>query len=310
MKIDRRKFLTNTTGIAALSFSPLALLKANPTKMSMNNFKPIVLATNWGYEGSVEDFCAKAKKAGYDGIEMWWPMENKDQEELFNALKKHDLSIGFLIGVGEVDPRKHITAFKQMLSSLLQNTKQKPLYVNCHSGKDYFPFEINNEIIAYTLEQAKNSGIPILHETHRSRMLYSAPNANTFMEKNPALRITLDISHWCNVHESLLHDQAQTVQLALSRTDHIHARIGHAEGPQVNDPRAPEWAAEVQMHLEWWDAVVQMKIKNGASSLTFLTEFGPPNYMPTMPYTQQPLANQWEINVYMMQLLRKRYQQS
>ncbi len=310
MKIDRRKFLTNTTGIAALSFSPLALLKANPTKMSKNNFKPIVLATNWGYEGSVEDFCAKAKKAGYDGIEMWWPMENKDQEELFNALKKHDLSIGFLIGVGEVDPRKHITAFKQMLSSLLQNMKQKPLYVNCHSGKDYFPFEINNEIIAYTLEQAKNSGIPILHETHRSRMLYSAPNANTFMEKNPALRITLDISHWCNVHESLLHDQAQTVQLALSRTDHIHARVGHAEGPQVNDPRAPEWSAEVQKHLEWWDAVVQMKIKNGASSLTFLTEFGPPNYMPTMPYTQQPLANQWEINVYMMQLLRKRYQQS
>ena len=309
MKIDRRKFLTNTTGIAALSLSPLAFLKANTNNMPINNFKPILLATSWGYEGSVDDFCAKAKKAGYDGIEMWWPMETKGQEELFNALKKHDLSIGFLVGVGETDPAKHVTAFKNMLSSLIQNTKQKPLYVNCHSGKDYFTFEINNEIIAYTLEQVKNSGIPIQHETHRSRMLFAAPNAKLLMEKNPALRITLDISHWCNVHESLLHDQEETVQLALSRTDHIHARVGHAEGPQVNDPRAPEWAAEVQRHLEWWDAVVQMKIKNGATSLTFLTEFGPPNYMPTMPYTQQPLANQWEINVYMMQLLRKRYQQ-
>jgi len=29
--------------------------------------------------------------------------------------------------------------------------------------------------------------------------------------------------------------------------------------------------------------------------------------MPTLPYTQQPLANQWEINVHMMKLLRKRY---
>ena len=128
------------------------------------------------------------------------------------------------------------------------------------------------------------------------------------MEKNEDLKITLDISHWCNVHESLLHDQENTVQLALSRTGHIHARIGHPEGPQVNDPRAPEWTETVHRHFEWWDAVVQMQIKNGAHQLTFLTEFGPPNYMPTMPYTQQPLSNQWEINVYMMQLLRKRYQ--
>jgi hypothetical protein len=29
--------------------------------------------------------------------------------------------------------------------------------------------------------------------------------------------------------------------------------------------------------------------------------------MPTVPYTHQPLADQWAINVYMMHLLRKRY---
>jgi hypothetical protein len=41
--------------------------------------------------------------------------------------------------------------------------------------------------------------------------------------------------------------------------------------------------------------------------MTILTEFGPPNYLPTLPYTQQPVADQWAINVYMMQMLRKRY---
>jgi hypothetical protein len=30
--------------------------------------------------------------------------------------------------------------------------------------------------------------------------------------------------------------------------------------------------------------------------------------MPTLPYTRMPLADQWGINVYMMQLLRQRYQ--
>ena len=307
MKIDRRKFLSKTTGIASLSLASFTQLNANTT-MQPNHFKPIILATNWGYEGSLDSFCNKVKLAGYDGIEMWWPMDQKEQQLLFDTLKKYDLAIGFLCGVGNEEATKHSAAFKNMVKSLLDNTQQKPLYINCHSGKDYFSFDANNEIIEFTIAQSKKSGIPICHETHRSRMLYSAPITKQFMEKNEALRITLDISHWCNVHESLLHDQENTVQMALSRTDHIHARIGHAEGPQVNDPRAPEWATTVQRHLEWWDAIVQMKIKNGATTMTFLTEFGPPNYMPTMPYSQQPISNQWDINVYMMELIRKRYQ--
>ena len=125
-------------------------------------------------------------------------------------------------------------------------------------------------------------------------------------ENFPDLRLTLDISHWCNVHESLLADQKETVSMALDRTDHIHARIGHAEGPQVNDPRAPEWEQVVKQHLEWWDKVVERKKQNG-ERMTILTEFGPPDYMPTMAYTKHPLSDQWAINVYMMHLLRKRY---
>jgi hypothetical protein len=47
----------------------------------------------------------------------------------------------------------------------------------------------------------------------------------------------------------MLDDQNETINLALSRTGHIHARIGHPEGPQVNDPRAPEWKNIVDTHL-------------------------------------------------------------
>jgi hypothetical protein len=114
------------------------------------------------------------------------------------------------------------------------------------------------------------------------------------------------VSHWCNVSESLLQDQEETVNQTLERVDHIHARIGHPEGPQVNDPRAPEWEEAVKAHLSWWDKIAERKKQNG-QRLTILTEFGPPDYMPTMAYTRQPLADQWAINVHMMQLLRKRY---
>jgi len=53
--------------------------------------------------------------------------------------------------------------------------------------------------------------------------------------------------------------------------------------------------------------VIEMKKQQG-ETMTILTEFGPPDYMPTIPYTRQPVADQWAINVHMMHTLRKRYQ--
>jgi hypothetical protein len=136
--------------------------------------------------------------------------------------------------------------------------------------------------------------------------MFAAPLTRMYMEKIPELKLTFDVSHWCNVHESMLADQKETINMALQRVEHIHARIGHPEGPQVNDPRAPEWEAVVKQHFDWWDIVADRKKKNG-ERMTILTEFGPADYMPTLPYTRQPLADQWAINVHMMTLLRKRY---
>ena len=264
-----------------------------------------IMATNWGFNGTTDEFCVKAKKEGYDGIEMWWPAENK-KDELFAALKKHRLEIGFLCGGWQNDPKEHLDYYKKMVDAAANQSIQRPLYINNHSGRDHFSFDDNKKFIEHTLALAKETGITICHETHRGRILYAAPVARQFMEKYTDLKITFDVSHWCNVHESLLADQEQTVNMTLERVEHIHARIGHPEGPQVNDPRAPEWEDAVKAHFAWWDKVVERKKKNG-ERMTFLTEFGPPDYMPTTAYTRQPLANQWEINVHMMQMLRKRY---
>ena len=161
-------------------------------------------------------------------------------------------------------------------------------------------------MIDFNTSSTSKTGVPIYHETHRSRMLFAAPVARHYLETLPGTRITFDVSHWCNVSESLLQDQGETMSLAIARADHIHARIGHPEGPQVNDPRAPEWQTAVDAHFGWWDRIVELKKQKG-EVLTILTEFGPADYMPTLPYTKQPLADQWAINVYMMHLLRKRY---
>uniref|UniRef100_UPI00404737EF hypothetical protein n=1 Tax=Mariniflexile sp. TaxID=1979402 RepID=UPI00404737EF len=104
-----------------------------------------------------------------------------------------------------------------------------------------------------------------------------------------------------------MEDQEAAVAIAISRTEHIHARVGFPEGPQISDPRAPEWKSALNHHLLWWDKVVALKKSAHEKELTITPEFGPQPYMPVLPYSQTPLSNQWDINVFMMDLLKKRY---
>jgi sugar phosphate isomerase/epimerase len=309
MKQNRRNFIQLTSAAASAALlSSLDGFAVQPVQLpkASAGYQLKVLATNWGFEGSMDSFCAKAKKDGYDGIEQWWPDGTTAQQEMYDAVKQHGLELAFLWGAGDAKPDVHFENFKQTLAGILAQTRQKPLYINLHSGRDFFSNEHNEKMIAHSIAAQQQSGVPIYHETHRGRMMYAAHVTQAYIQKFKTLQLTLDISHWCNVHESLLEDQASAVEDALQRTSHIHARVGYQEGPQVADPRAPEWKYAVDAHFAWWDKVVAQKRKEG-KPITFLTEFGPPLYMQTLPYTLQPLSNQWEINVYMMQLLRKRY---
>ncbi len=299
----RRRDFLKTTSIASSSLLvPIVedykqpFSEGNPTDL-------FIMATDWGFKGDIFQFCEAAKNAGYDGIEVWVPTTPTGMKSLSEAVVKNNLKLGLLAGGSDKDFMIHKSQFQKGVESAIS---LNPVYINCHSGKDYFAFEQNKELVDFTIKRSSESNVPIYHETHRGRMLFAAHISKNFIEKIEGLRLTLDISHWCNVHESLLADQKDTIDLALSRTNHIHARIGHAEGPQVNDPRAPEWADAVKAHFSWWDQVVKRRRAEG-KFVTFLTEFGPPNYLQTLPYTNQPVANQWDINVYMMQLLRKRY---
>lgn len=309
MKQNRRNFLqlTATAATGAL-LSSLESVAAQPLMFTKPaaGYELKILATNWGFEGTMDSFCAKAKKEGYDGIENWWPGTEQEQQEMFDAVKKYGLDLAIIWGADEGTFAEHEATFKKTLETFARQNIQKPIYINLHSGRDYFGVEDNQKLVEYSIALSKETGIPIYHETHRGRMMFAAHTTHEFIKKYPALKLTLDISHWCNVHESMLENQQQAVDAALERTEHIHARVGYQEGPQVAEPRAPEWKYAVDAHIAWWDKVVERKRKAG-ERITFLTEFGPPLYMQTLPYTLQPLSNQWEINVYMMQLLRKRY---
>ncbi len=303
--MNRREFITRSSIVtgSALTLNSLdAMAKAATTK-SEPGYQLLIMGTNWGFKGTTEEFCLKLKEFGYDGAEFWFPLDEMERNQILETFKKHNLKYGFLVGGSDTDYQKH---FQQFTNALKGAVQYDPVYINCHSGRDHFSFDQNTTFIDSTTNAANESGVPIYHETHRSRILFAAPVARQFIEKLPDLRITLDISHWCNVHETYLDDQSETLAMTFDRVDHIHARIGHPEGPQVNDPRAPEWKHAVEKHFGWWDQVVNRKKREG-KQMTFLTEFGPIDYMPSLPYTRQPLADQWDINVHMLNTLRSRY---
>lgn len=303
--LSRRHFISLTTLAGTQAFANSLQSMALPlhTRPQKGSYRLLIFATNWGYSGTWDDFTSRIRQLGYDGAELWYPADAKQREEVLSAFADKGLKFGFLVGSGDRNFETHLSQFQKNLEGA---AAAKPVYINCHSGRDHFSFEQNKRFIDLTSQVSKSSGIPVYHETHRSRILYSAPVTRQYMTSLPDLRITFDVSHWCNVHESLLADQEDTISKTLERVDHIHARIGHPEGPQVNDPRAPEWKEAVEAHFAWWDTVVKRKKEEGRL-MTFLTEFGPADYMPSLPYTRQPVADQWEINKHMLDTLRTRY---
>jgi sugar phosphate isomerase/epimerase len=247
-------------------------------------------------------FLKQVKNAGYDGVEMSLPANTAEKNLIHKMIRDNDLILiaqHWETVTNDFDAHK--IEYRKRLVNLATVT---PLFVNSQTGKDYFSFNQNAELIEIATEISQKYGVKIIHETHRGKFSFAAHVTADYLQKLPHLRLALDISHWCNVAESYLVDQQDAVSLAILRTDHIHSRVGFPEGPQIPDPRVSEWKEALQVHVGWWKRVVERKISEGQALFTISPEFGPFPYMTMLPFTRQPISNQWELNVFMKNLLK------
>jgi sugar phosphate isomerase/epimerase len=265
--------------------------------------KILVTRSMWDFpDEPLERFLQRIKEAGFDGSDLHFPFLTERPGTVRSLHRQYDLTLFGMITTDGATTAEHIDTLERRFALAAEFG---PLLLNCHTGKDFFPLEENLRIFRRSLELSEQYGIPISHETHRGRALFSATATRTFLETLPALRLTADLSHWCCVHESLLADQPEAVDLAIRRTDYIHARVGHPEGPQVSDPRAPEWATELETHLGWWKRIATLHREKGSPFLAVCPEFGPWPYMPQLPWTKQPVTDLWEVTVAMKDILRR-----
>jgi hypothetical protein len=89
---------------------------------------------------------------------------------------------------------------------------------------------------------------------------------------------------------------------------HTHCRVGYDHGPQVPDPRAPEWIPYMEGHEKWWDAIWKAQAARGQQVSTMIAEHGPPNYQQCIPRTQEPVASIWDVNHWVSLRRQRRFE--
>lgn len=263
--------------------------------------KIVFVKTKWEmWHESLETFLNRVVDDGFEATEIFLQTETVPAHEIAAMHRERQLDlVGQILTQGDT-PDEHIRSLEEQFEFAVDCA---PMHINHHAGRDVFSFQENIRIFERMISLGGEAGISVTAETHRGRPTFSATETRRYLEALPALRLTADFSHWMVVHESTLEDQEETLELAIERSDHVHARVGYEEGPQVPDPRAPEWKGHVDRHVALWRRIIEAHRIAGSDTLTIAPEFGPPNYMHTQPFSNEPVRDAWEINVYMRDML-------
>jgi len=261
-----------------------------------------LLKCDWGMEhlGPMPDRLRAFAQAGYDGVECASiGMEPAEFGDLTAQLGLDYVAMMFC------DDEE---AFRKQLEAV---KKTRPILVNCHPGRDYFDLQRSVTFFNTVMEQANSIDAQIVFETHRTRCLYSPWQTERILNALPWLRITADFSHFTNVAENNLKlpPYSDMMDIAIERADHIHARVGNAHSPQVADPRVGSGLRWTEFFERWWDRIIESRLRDNRQFLTINPEFGPPPYQQVNPADDTPLANIWDVCLWMTDRFRTRWAQ-
>jgi hypothetical protein len=241
----------------------------------------------WGVPGDWEEVFPRFQARGYHGIECGVPPAG-ERDRFRSLLERHGfdyIAQIFTVGVGVA---AHLESFRQQVAAA---ATLGPRLINAHSGRDAWSEDEAGEFFGQALAVEAATGVPVAHETHRGRVLFNPWVTARLLRRFPALGLCCDFSHWVCVAERLLEDDERALALATRHCRHLHARVGYEQGPQVPDPRAPEYAPHLAAHERWWRMIWDAQAARGDAVTTLTPEFGPPGYLHTLPYTQAPVSD-------------------
>ena len=259
--------------------------------------KLLLVRHSWGFDRPLADLIPWAKARGYEAIETSVVgMTEATADDLRRRLEAADLGLVAQIATGGYGVGAHRTVAGDLASFADQTALAVRLgarLINAHSGLDAWPAAEVRHFYRELAQREADLPIPVAHETHRGRCFHSAWVVRDLLPDLPeSLRFCADFSHWCCVAERLVEDQVEVIQAVARRTIHLHARVGHGQGPQVSDPRLPRWASAVAAHERWWDLVWDAQEAAGMQVSSLTPEFGPDPYLEP---SDDPLADRQRL---------------
>lgn len=247
----------------------------------------------WGVDGATgyEQYLPRWRETGYTAVELSLRLA-PDPAAFLRFLRQSGLEWVPQVFSRDFEPggsvREHVDSLRLQVEECLDH---EPLFINVHGGSDAWPSAQTEDFYGATLELERRLGVILSHETHRLRCFGNPWSTLAVLRRFPDLKLTCDFSHWVCVAERLLPDCGDILQLAAEHCHHVHARVGFEEGPQVPDPRAPEWGRHLAAHEAWWRLIWQAQARRGLAVSTLTPEFGPAPYLQSLPYTQAPVAD-------------------
>lgn len=277
-----------------------------------------MLRSQWTGPTSLEDLIVQTVTDGFDGIEGPIPQSAVDQHRYKKLLGDHGLVfIAESTTGGDFNspsdwwiprPDKTITDHLSDLKWTVNHAAEMgALFVSTMCGYDAWSWSQNVDFFGQALELEEHSGITISFETHRGRSLFNPWITRDLLNEFPQMKITCDFSHWCVVCERLIDSEWSILELCAERAMHIQCRVGYPQHAQVPDPRAPEYEEALTAHERWWNLVWQKQVERGLEQITMMPEFLWDGYMQTLPYSEMPVADVWEITCWMAQRQRRRF---
>ena len=152
-------------------------------------------------------------------------------------------------------------------------------------------------VVRRWMQEAEDSNIPLLFETHRDGLLNDMYFTLQLMDLVPEMRLCADLSHFVvdrELRAPVPERDQKYISSILDRSDCFQGRVASREQVQVaiNFQQHQEW---VEIFKGWWKEGMRAWRRRNAddATLVFLCELGPPPYAIT-DGEQRELSDRWE----------------
>ena len=291
---------------------------------SSSSSSSITSSSNQPMFNSYSEVLSYLVNAGYTGIEASLAdLGHTHDERLAFSREVHDAGMKLIVGVYSSwcdyndDARLDLHAPPLVQATRLRNeiieaSDLGATKINAHSGSDGWT---EDESACY-FEQIENwrcsgdlhlmPGVRLSHETHRGRPLGSPWVTDRLLQRLPELRLTSDYSHWVvscernfgHHHHSDECEEKEVMRRVTNSVDHIHARVGTTQSPQIVDirDRSISNITSIRAFTDHWIMIRNVMLAKGELEMSVTPEYGPMPYTPCHPFTDdQPLSDVWDV---------------